>query len=253
MDRLTTTFTRQSVLKRLPELTILILVVLVAGGIWLFVGIADEVAEGDTHAVDKTVLLSLRAPDNPAQPLGPPWVEETARDITALGSFSVLGLLTLTACGYLFIQRRHRMALLVVVAIGGGMAISAVLKTLFDRPRPDLVPHEAMYTTSFPSQHSMLSAIVYLTLAALLARVQPTAALRAYLLVIAVFLAVIIGISRVYLGVHWPSDVLAGWAAGGAWACLCWLVARRLQRRGEVEGADGEEGVDAAKDLSAQR
>ncbi len=232
---------RRSVLKRLPELSILILVVLVAGGIWLFIGIADEVAEGDTHAMDKTVLLALRAPDNPAQPLGPPWLEETARDVTALGSFSVLGFLTLTACGYLFIQRRHRMALLVLVAAAGGIALSAVLKTLFDRPRPDLVPHEVMYTTSFPSQHSMMSAIVYLTLAALLARVQPTAALRAYMLVIALFLAVMIGISRVYLGVHWPSDVLAGWVAGGAWACLCWLIARQLQRKGEVETADGED------------
>lgn len=241
MDRITAAFSRRSLLKSLPELSILILVVLVAGGIWLFVGIADEVAEGDTHAIDKTVLLALRAPDNPAQPLGPPWVEETARDVTALGSFSVLGILTLSACGYLFIQRRHRMALLVLVAAGGGMAISAVLKTLFDRSRPDLVPHEVMYTTGFPSQHSMMSAIVYLTLAALLARVQPTAALRAYMLVIAVFLAVVIGISRVYLGVHWPSDVLAGWAAGGAWASLCWLVARRLQREGEVETAEGQD------------
>lgn len=241
MNRLAA-FTRPSFLKRLPELSILILVVLVAGGIWLFVGLADEVAEGDTHAVDKAVLLALRAPGDPSQPLGPPWLENTARDVTALGSFAVLGFLTLTACGYLFIQRRHRMALLVLVAAGGGMGISAILKTLFDRPRPDLVPHEVMYTTSFPSQHSMMSAIVYLTLAALLARIQPTAALRAYMLAVALILAVAIGVSRVYLGVHWPSDVLAGWAAGGAWACLCWLVARQLQRRGEVETVADEDG-----------
>jgi undecaprenyl-diphosphatase len=113
------------------------------------------------------------------------------------------------------------------------------LKSLFDRQRPGLIPHDmALYTSSFPSQHSMMAAIVYLTLAALLARTEPTRALRVYLLLLAVALSVGIGFSRVYLGVHWPSDVLAGWSAGAAWAIFCWLIARRLHLHGDVEAEE---------------
>jgi undecaprenyl-diphosphatase len=117
------------------------------------------------------------------------------------------------------------------------MLLSTLLKMGFDRPRPDLVPHGALvYTASFPSGHATLSAVVYLTLGALLARVQPRLVLKLYLLGLAILLTVMVGVSRVYLGVHWPTDVLAGWAVGAAWALLCWATALWLQRRGRVEG-----------------
>lgn len=227
--------------RRWPELSVLLLLIGLAGGIWLFMVLADEVAEGETHVLDKAILMAFRDPVDPLRPLGPRWLTEAMRDLTALGSFLVLGFLTLAATGYLCFRRLFGLSALVLAAAGGGMALSAGLKSLFDRQRPDLIPHDmSLYTSSFPSQHSMMAAIVYLTLAALLARTQPTRGLRVYLLLLAVGLSVGIGFSRVYLGVHWPSDVLAGWSAGAAWATFCWLVARRLHLRGDVE-ADADE------------
>lgn len=123
-----------------------------------------------------------------------------------------------------------------LAAIIGGVVVSTLLKSLFDRPRPDLVPHLShVYTSSFPSGHSMLSAIVYLTLGSLLAAVMPSRKLKVYVLAVAIIVTVVVGASRVYLGVHYPTDVLAGWLAGLVWALLCWLIARWLQRRGKVE------------------
>ncbi|MBR9904520.1 MAG: phosphatase PAP2 family protein, partial [Gammaproteobacteria bacterium] len=122
---------------------------------------------------------------------------------------------------------------------------STVMKLGFDRPRPDLVPHEAMvYTASFPSGHSMMSAVTYLTLAALLIRVQPALRLKAYLLILAILLTLLVGISRVYLGVHWPTDVLAGWTAGASWAALCWIVMRWMQRHGQLEPEESSSGTE---------
>src|SRR5918993_975745 len=203
---------------------------------WAFVAVADEVREGETHALDSRLLMALRDPQDPANPLGPSWLEESARDITGLGGYAILSIMTLAALAYLLMAGKRGAAVLVIVAIVGGMLLSTALKFGFERPRPDLVPHATrVYTASFPSGHAMLSAVTYLTLGALLARVQPQRRVKAFLLGLAIALTVLIGMSRVYLGVHWPSDVLAGWCGGAAWASLCWFVALQLQRRGEVE------------------
>jgi undecaprenyl-diphosphatase len=218
------------------ELTILASMLSVCAILWVFLWLAGEVMEGNTRAFDRALLLALRTPGNLAQPVGPAWLELAARDITSLGGYPVLILVTLAAIGFLLIAGKRHAALLVLVSIGGGMLLSSALKELFDRPRPDLVPHAVqVYTLSFPSGHAMLSAATYLTLGALLARVQPQRWVKVYLLGVAVLLVVLIGASRVYLGVHWPTDVLAGWCVGAAWAMLCWTAATWLQRRGEVE------------------
>ena len=218
------------------EFALLLALALAAAAIWGFAELADEVMEGETHAFDEQILLALRSPTDRSDPLGPSWLEEAMRDFTALGSVGVLSFITLAAAGFLALQRKTHAALFVLVAVGGGQLLSTLLKIGFDRPRPDLVPHgSVVYTASFPSGHSMMAAVTYLTLGALLARVQPRRRLKLYLVALAIILTVAVGVSRVYLGVHWPSDVLAGWAIGAAWALLCWAAALWLQRRGEVE------------------
>ncbi len=235
-------FGRQTLALARRELLLLVVVALLAGSLWAFIGVADEVVEGDTHAVDEAILLALRTPGDRSDPLGPGWVEELGRDATALGGVGVLTLITLASVAFLLLKRQRRAALFVAAAIASGIALSFALKSGFDRPRPDLVPHGSLvYTASFPSGHSMMAALVYLTLGALLARLQPQRRLKAFVLLLAVLLTVAVGVSRVYLGVHWPTDVLAGWAAGAAWATACWLVALWLQRRRTVESAEDAE------------
>jgi undecaprenyl-diphosphatase len=186
--------------------------------------------EGDTATFDRTILLALRDPANHLQPIGPDWLRTVALDITALGGPVVLSLVTATIAGFLLVIRRPGAATLVGASIIGGMLLSTWLKDSFDRPRPELVPHIVVATSaSFPSGHAMLSAVTYLTLAGLLMRIQSGWPAKAYVLSMAVLLTVSIGASRVYLGVHWPTDVVAGWCVGAGWALLCWLLSVTLQ------------------------
>ena len=213
----------------------MIVIGITAGALFAFAKLGEEVVEGDTRAFDEYVLLALRTSGNPADPIGPRWFEEMMRDFTALGGTGVLLIVTLAVTGYLIIARKRSFALTVTVSVITGMLLSQTLKWGFARPRPDLVPALArVYTHSVPSGHAMVSAVVYLTLGVLLARTPIRTAIKAYLLFVAILLTLIVGISRVYLGVHWPSDVLAGWAGGAAWALLCWLATLWLQSRGKV-------------------
>lgn len=207
-----------------------------AFALYAFVKIADEVMERATGGLDRAILLALRDPNNLSDPLGPPWFEEMMRDFTALGGTAVLTLLTVVVLLFLLMTGKRHSAMLVAASVAGGTLLSQIMKWGFDRPRPDLVPHGmAVYSQSFPSGHAMLSAIVYLTLGALLARTQARTRVKVFLLSVATGLTVIVGVSRIYLGVHWPTDVLGGWMMGAAWAAMCWLVMLWLQRKGEVE------------------
>ncbi len=223
-------------LTRRIELRVLLLLAVAAAGAWAFIELADVVREGEAASFDRALLLALRNPADAADPLGPRWIEEIGRDITALGGFAVLFIVTASTVTYLLLIGKPHAALFVLVAVAGGELLSSLFKLGFARPRPELVPHGAtVYSASFPSGHAMLSAVTYLTLGALLARLHRQRAVKLFFIGVAVALTLLVGASRVYLGVHWPTDVLAGWSAGAVWAALCLLAARWFQRRGAVE------------------
>mgnify|MGYP003424416769 CR=1 FL=1 len=215
------------------ELRLLWPILLLALSAWGFLKIANEVWEGDAHGVDMMILQACRTPTEggqPGTPLGPIWLQESIRDLTALGSPAVLILAMGATWGYLMLTRQRAMAWLTAATAGGGLLMAMTLKTLFSRERPDLVYHATVASGySFPSGHAMMSAVVYLTLAALLARLIPSTRQRLYVVGSAMLITGLIGLSRIYLGVHWASDVAAGWAAGASWALLCWLLANWLK------------------------
>jgi undecaprenyl-diphosphatase len=207
-------------------------VLVVVAGTWGFIELLDQVREGKTERFD-TWLVRLMA-----QWHGPRFgvLEEIGRDLTALGGITVLSLVVAAVVGFLIMARKFGAMWLVIVATFGGLTLSTSLKYLIDRQRPQLGEHYSIVmTSSFPSGHSMMSAVVYLTLGSLLARLVQRRAIKFYFLLVALVLTFLVGVSRVYMGVHWPTDVLAGWTAGLVWAILCWLVARRLQHAGTVE------------------
>jgi undecaprenyl-diphosphatase len=199
--------------------------------LWGFIALASEVMDGDTKALDTKILVALRKADDPSRPIGPAWVENLFLDLTALGGPTVLWLVVVSVVGFLVLQTRYRTAIVIGATAASGEIANFVLKNLFVRPRPDVVPHLRYVTsTSFPSGHAMESAIIYLTLGAMLMRLAERRITKLYCIGMAVFLTLIVGISRVYLGVHYPTDVVAGWLFGFFWASLCWIVAKRFER-----------------------
>jgi undecaprenyl-diphosphatase len=218
---------------------VLVVALLVVVGVWGFAELAGEVLEGDTRAFDRWLLNALRHPEDPAWPRGPRRLVEVGRDITALGSSMVLALVTAAVVGFLLLQRKHGAMWFVVITTTSGGILSYGLKAFFARERPTPVLCMWVSSSSFPSGHALLAAVVYLALGILLARIEPRPLLKAYFLGVMMALTFLIGISRVYLGVHYPTDVLAGWTVGLVWALLCWLAAWYLQRRGAVERDHG--------------
>jgi undecaprenyl-diphosphatase len=218
------------------ELMLLMLGVGVCLLLWGFLALASEVMEGDTTTLDTRILVALRKSDDPSRPIGPSWVENSLLDLTAIGGPTVLGLVVVAVVGFLLLQTRYRTAIVVLATAASGELVNYVLKNLFLRPRPDVVPHlRDVTTTSFPSGHAMESAIIYLTLGAMLMQLSERRITKVYSMGIAIALTLLVGISRVYLGVHYPTDVIAGWMFGFFWASLSWIVAKRFERETGVE------------------
>jgi undecaprenyl-diphosphatase len=218
------------------DLSMILVLASIAIGAWVAVGLADEVMEGSTQRFDKWVVQSLRSPENPSRSIGPAWFEAMWGDLTALGSSSVLTLVTLACAGYLLMRRHRRTVLALAIIVGGGVALTFGMKAFFDRPRPEYaadLPY--IVTASFPSGHAMLSAVVYMTLAVLLARTSRELRLKIYFIGMGLIVTLLVGFSRVYLGAHYPTDVLEGWSTGLTWAALCWFVIYFLQKAGVLE------------------
>lgn len=219
----------------------LILLLFVWGGLEL----RDLFMVDRAQKFDEWLLLSLRDADNPQYLFGPHWVDEAVRDITALGGPAVLTFMIFVVTIYLLLQQKYRSAFLVLVVTIGGLLLSLLLKDFFLRDRPDIVPALMVETSpSFPSGHSMLSAVVYLTLGSLLTRLETNPRIRTYIISIAIFTAMLIGLTRIMLGVHYPTDVLVGWIVGFFWATLCWFFMMVLQEQHVVEEANDEEVVE---------
>lgn len=210
-----------------PESRTLLLIAICATLLLSFVVLTEVVLGGGTTSVDETLLLLMRETNDIHNPIGPGWFEEMARDFTALGGIPILLALTFVVTCYLALGRNLQAAAFILGTAITVLIVSTLLKALFDRPRPDLVEKATrVYTSSFPSAHAMMSACMYLAFASLLARFESKRSKKITVLCFAAAAIVIVGLSRVYLGVHWPTDILAGWTAGAIWALLCWLVYR---------------------------
>lgn len=197
-----------------------------------FVLLAIMVQLGHGERLDRAILLLLRESGDANNPLGPPWFEEAAAEFTALGGYTILTTVTVIVVSTLLLLRKFAAAGFLLAAVISGSLLSSLAKRVFERARPDFVGHlDVTFTSSFPSAHAMVGTFTWLTLAAIAARFIEQRGLRIFMLAAASVMAILIGSSRVYLGVHWPSDVLAGWFLGVAWAGACWLVANRLGRR----------------------
>jgi len=224
------------------EIKVLIVFFLLFSSALIFIGVGNIVSKGSTRDFDITIIKSFRSMDDFGLPSGPIWIKEFMADITALGGGNVLAIITVFVSIFLILQKRYDAFWLLLAATIGGTLISFWLKDIYDRERPDLIYRLVTVTSlSFPSGHSMMSAVLYLTQAAIVARFQKERKIRIYILSIALVLTFIIGLSRVYLGVHYPTDVLGGWTIGLAWASLCWVIAWYMQRRKRLKKSEPEQ------------
>jgi undecaprenyl-diphosphatase len=217
------------------EPRLLLSVVAIALGLWLFLTLGNLATASSTNAWDQEIILLMRTPGDLGNPVGPVWLEGAVRDVTALGSTVIVLLISLGLVGFLLLHGDRRTAILLVAAVLGAYVLNLLFKAVYARPRPDIVPAlSAAYNASFPSGHSMISAAMYPTIGALLAQLQTRRRTRVYFIFLGLFVTLIVGLSRIYLGVHWPSDVLAGWIAGGIWALLVWSVAYHMPQRSDT-------------------
>jgi len=235
-------FTRRILRVAKTEFAALSALLVIALGVMSFVELSDDMTEADGQAFDQMVLDALRPTADPHDAWGPWWLEEAAADLTSLGGIAVLGLFATVAVVFLLIQRKRLSALVLLVGLAGGVLLSEGLKAVFDRERPpELYQAVDTINASFPSGHALLSAVFYLSLGVMLTRAFPRHRIKGFVLGVAILIALLVGVTRVYLGAHWATDVLAGWSVGAAWAMLLWLVSYVVERRQIVHHAQPQD------------
>lgn len=215
-------------------------------GLTVFVALAAQLGTPSVQRFDETVVRSLRNAEDLTQPIGPGWFKELARDFTALGGYGILSTITILITTFLHLERRPARAHFVVVAIVAGYSLSMTLKALIARPRPNIVPWLShVHSSSFPSGHSMMSAVVYLSLGLMLSDLTSRRLVKTFVVVAPLTISAAVGFSRVYMGVHYPTDVVAGWWLGISWSLACWLAIRRWRAFREVRKALSTENEEA--------
>ena len=185
-----------------------------------FVAIVVMVETGRASAVDAAGLLFWRQGAD-LRPSGSPWLLEAVRDYTALGGVLLRNLIAIFALVALLFLRLRREAALLALTIVSGWAVNSAIKALVGRPRPEIVPHlTEAGGLSFPSGHSFNSAVVYIAIALAFAALSRQQSVRATIVLTAMALTLLVALSRVWLGVHYPSDAIAGWLGGAGWAFM---------------------------------
>lgn len=214
----------------------------IAAAVLILTLIGATIARGHQFAFDRAIMLAMREPEDMRIPEGPAWLKQAMIDITALGGETVLTIVVIATVGFLALRRHWLTAGLVLGGTISGSWAVGLVKTLVGRPRPALIDHIVqVWSASFPSGHAANSAIIYLTVTLLLAQIVEERAVRWYMMGTAILLVFAIGCSRVYLGVHWPSDVLAGWSFGTLWALGWWSIGGWFRmRRAEASAGQRE-------------
>ena len=193
-------------------------------GTALFVALASYVRSGSSQAFDETVIRWLGAHHTRG-------LDVAMLEITALGTGIVVMMVVAVAALFLVLTDHKYSAILLLASTFGGLVLNAVLKLGFNRPRPSIVaPVVHAVSSSFPSGHAMSAAVAYTTVAYLAARLHKRSWARWLVMTAAFIVIALISISRMYLGVHYPSDVLAGIAVGLAWAAFCMATLEAIQK-----------------------
>jgi undecaprenyl-diphosphatase len=210
---------------RALEARTLIAVLLIAVGLLAFLLLGDAVRAGRTLDVDRRIILALRDPIDPGQPRGSFWTKDILHDLTALGGVAVLTLTVVVAVIFLWVNGRRRHAAVLLGTVLAATLVGQLIKSAYNRPRPDLVAYGDDFSqSSFPSGHSEIATVVWMTLALIIASLERTRIGKATAFVVCGFISLTAGATRVYFGVHWPSDVLGGWIIGSGWALIAWLA-----------------------------
>jgi undecaprenyl-diphosphatase len=205
--------------------------IVVSGLCWAgFAGMVWLVTTGRTGGFDQPGLLFWRNGVG-LVPKGPKFLLEAVRDLTSLGGVLLRNMIAIGAVTALLFLRIRREAILLALTVVGAWIVEGIIKGLVGRPRPEIVPHlTEAGGASFPSGHAFNSAVVYIAIALAFATLSARESVRLTIIGGAIVLSLLVAWTRVWLGVHFPSDVVAGWLGGAGWA---FLAAALLQRPAE--------------------
>jgi undecaprenyl-diphosphatase len=220
-----------------PYLRVLPIAMCLVAAAWISFEVADSQSPTPGNDLDHRVVKALRDPQNAARMIGPPFIEEAMRDFTALGGYAVLIMTTICFAAFAAVELGRRAFLFFLLTVTGGYALSMFLKQLVQRERPSIVPHlsHVSGSNSFPSTHAAMAVTVFVTIGLLLLPRTHDRHLRRLMIALPLWLATLVGISRVCMGVHYPTDVLAGWSSGLLWTWLAFLIRGRMSPRAHIQ------------------